>query len=266
MRMPRAKNAMLWAGIGALCLVGIATGLERAADVLASGALSGRAREGASLLDERIFEQMTALLDLVPGTAEYVRFREEAGAIAGKYNAYPVATLLHTISGALLLALAPLQFSATIRGRFTRLHRWSGRVLLVAAAVVGLSGIHFGFFAPYGGRAETAAAMLFGGFLLFAAGRAYACIRRRDLARHREWMIRMFAAALAIAVIRVISVALHGIARDAALFTPEVFGALLWIGWILTLGCAELWIRRTRARPRAPPVFLSPALEEKTYP
>lgn len=262
----RAKTAMLWCGIAALCLVGIVIAVERAADVLASGALAGRPQAGVSALDQRVFDQLAALLQLAPGSSEYARLRAHVDPLAGKYNAHPVATLLHTIPGALLLALAPLQFSATVRNRFRRLHRWSGRVLLACAVLVGLSGLYFGFFHSYAGWIETAAAAVFGGFMLLAAGRAYASIRRRDLAHHREWMIRMFATALAIAVIRVISVAVHGIARDVDLLTPQVFGILLWVGWILTLGCAELWIRHTRARLQPRPESVSSILEEKSYP
>ena len=259
-------TALMWCGIAALCLVGVVIGVERAADVLASGALIGRSQPGVSALDQRVFDELTALLQLAPGSPEYARLRAEVDPLAGKYNAHPVATLLHTIPGALLLALAPLQFSATIRNRFRSLHRWSGRVLLACAVLVGLSGLYFGFFLSYGGWIETAAATLFGGFMLLAAGRAYAAIRRRDLARHREWMIRMFASALAIAVIRVISAAFHGIARDVDLLTPQTFGIFLWVGWIVTLGCAELWIRHTRARLQTRPAFVSSILEEKSYP
>jgi hypothetical protein len=39
---------------------------------------------------------------------------------------YPVLTLIHIVPGLLFMLLGPLQFSATIRARNLRWHRWSG--------------------------------------------------------------------------------------------------------------------------------------------
>lgn len=75
-----------------------------------------------------------------------------------------------------------------------------------------------------------------------ALGSAVVAIRRRDVAHHREWMIRAFAIGLGIATMRIIAMPilfLIGDLRAAALVT-------FWSGWLLTLGAAELWIRRTR--------------------
>src|SRR6185369_668614 len=105
--------------------------------------------------------------------------------------------------------------------------------------------LFFGLLMPYGGGMEASAIGLFGCFFLLAATRAYLAIRRRDVACHREWMIRMFAAALAVAFMRLIAMAVvvaagaQGLGRDAA-------GLTMWAGWLLTLAAAELWIRRSR--------------------
>ena len=58
-------------------------------------------------------------------------------------------------------------------------------------------------------------------------------------------MIRLYAVTIAIATVRLVSVPLAYLFRDG---DP---GVLLitsfWIGWLLTLGAAEWYIRRTRS-------------------
>jgi len=231
---------LAWSVVGSLALLGAAFALHRGGDVLMSSSSAD-----LSPIDRRSFEQLAALFDLKPGTSEHAQLRGEIVASAGKYYAYPATTLLHVLPGALILLLGLAQFSPWIRSHYIGFHRISGRILLAAIVAAGLSGLFFGLVVPYGGLLESTATATFGGFLLFAAARAYVLIRRRDIARHREWMIRMFSVAIGIAVIRVMSVAV--VAGGPAMFNPRAAGLLLWLGWSLSLAVAELWIRRTRA-------------------
>ena len=104
---------------------------------------------------------------------------------------------------------------------------------------------------PYAGPAEAAAIALFGGLFLAAMPCALLAVRRGDVARHREWMLRAFALAIAVSTVRVLGgvfdVALspHGVSPRA------VFVLAVWTGWTISLVLAELWIRSTRsAAPR----------------
>ena len=126
-----------------------------------------------------------------------------------------------------------------------RLHRWSGRVLILAALPVGLSGLLLSGLFPYGGPAAASAPFVAGALFLFALIRAFIAIRRRDVVRHREWMIRMFSIGLGIATIRVISLILLATTRISF---QESAGMVFWIGWLSTFAAAELWIRHTRPR------------------
>jgi len=165
-----------------------------------------------------------------------------------RFGANPTLTLLHIVPGGIFLTLAPLQFSSRIRSRHIRFHRWSGRVLVLAALVSGLTALYFGLLMPFGGPGEAVAIALFGGLFMAAVSRAFFAIRRRDVARHREWMIRAFALAIAISTIRAIATVLD-VALTPAGFRPrEIFVLSLWSGWVITLGAAELWIRYTCAR------------------
>jgi uncharacterized membrane protein len=163
----------------------------------------------------------------------------------GRFRDNLLATRLHIVAGGVFLVLASLQFSSRIRGRHLRFHRWSGRLLVVLAFGTGLSGLFFGLLMPFGGPSEALAIALFGGLFLASIGRAFLAIRRRDVARHREWMIRAFALAIAISTVRIVGAVLD-VATAPALPPQEFFALTVWVGWVLTLGVAELYIWRTR--------------------
>jgi hypothetical protein len=216
---------VLWFGVALLAAVGITSAIGRSFSV-ATGGLS--------------YSQISQMLpaQIVQEGYDFDRW----------FASYPVLTFLHVIPGGLLLALAPFQFSSRIRNRHLRFHRWSGRVLVLAALLVGLSGLLLAAKFPYGGPVAAAAAFVAGTAFLIALFRAFMAIRRRDVVAYREWMIRMFALGLAIATIRVIGLLVLAITGTSF---QKSAGAVFWIGWVSTFTVAELWIRHTRAGRRA---------------
>lgn len=166
----------------------------------------------------------------------------------GRFASHPLLTLLHILPGGVFLILAVFQFSSRIRNRHIRFHRWSGRVLVLAAFVAGLTALYFGLVLPFGGRSEALPIAVFGCLFLIAISRAFIAIRRHQVFRHREWMIRAFAIAIAISTVRVVGAVLDVALTPAGVPPVEIFVLSLWTGWIVTLGAAELWIRYTRPR------------------
>jgi uncharacterized membrane protein len=165
---------------------------------------------------------------------------------------YPVLTLVHIVPGMLFMILGPLQFSPGIRARHLRWHRFSGRVFVVCGLVIGISAVVMSFGMPaIGGLNQAAATALFGVFFLFALSRAFWHIRRRQIALHREWMIRAFAIGLAVATIRPIIGIFFATSPLSGLTPREFFGIAFWIGFVLHLIAAEAWIRTTSARQMA---------------
>lgn len=236
-RHPRPKSPVLlrliWIGAVVLVVIGVVSAIGRGVFLDDFGARLEPGRQAT-------LDALGRRDPLAAGRpAETARFDR-------RFADHPAATLLHIVPGALFLLLAPFQFSARIRRRHIAVHRWSGRVLLVAATIGVLSGLFFGLLMPYGGWGEALAIALFGGLFLFALDRGYSAIRKRDLTHHREWMIRVFALAIAISTVRIVA-ALLDIALAPLGFPPaRLFVVSLWTGWLLTLGVAELWIRHTR--------------------
>lgn len=235
-------NRLLSGSLALLVLIGVGASIGRAVFPADLGSRMEPSRE-------RIFHWL-ALIDPLfhERAAEVVRFDS-------RFAAHPVPTLLHVIPGGIFLALAPFQFSARIRNRHLRFHRWSGRVLLVAALATGLNGLYFGVLMPFAGPAEAVAIGLFGGLFLLAMTRGFLAIRKRDVALHREWMIRTFAIAIAISTVRVFGAAFDIALAPMGVGPQAIFVLAVWAGWIVTVGAAELWIRRTR-----PPVVEAPLL------
>lgn len=241
-RYPVSRR-VLWVAVGLLCVIGIGAGVSKALDVAAALRSAPPAAGRLSERDQAMIDQLASMMRVETGSARYQDAVAGGLAFQRTYTTYPIGTLLHVIPGALLLALAPLQFSARVRRRNIGLHRWSGRLLLAIILVTALSAFFFGIVTPYAGAPEAVAAVVFGGLFLFSGARAYVAIRRGDVTRHREWMIRMFSLALAISTVRVLFPLLTA-ASSASM--RDLFALSLWVSWPATLAVAELWIRQTR--------------------
>ena len=166
---------------------------------------------------------------------------------------YPILTLVHIVPGLLFMVLGPLQFVPTIRARHLRWHRFSGRIFVICGVVIGLSALAMSFAMPsIGGFNQAAATTLFATFFLIALCKAFWHIRRREIALHREWMIRAFSVGLAVATIRPIIGMFFATSCFSGLTPHEFFGVAFWIGFVLHLIAAETWIYSTQPqRPAA---------------
>jgi uncharacterized membrane protein len=156
---------------------------------------------------------------------------------------YRYLTLIHIIPGLLFMILGPLQFSSTIRGRHLWWHRLSGRVFVCCGLIIGISALVMSVAMPaIGGVNQAAATTVFGSFFLFALCKAFWHIRRREIALHRQWMLRAYAIGLAVATIRPIVGIFFATSRLSHLTPREFFGTAFWLGFTLHLIAAEAWI------------------------
>ena len=154
-------------------------------------------------------------------------------------------TLVHIIPGALFLVFALLQFVPSIRAKHLKIHRWLGRILVVTGLVIGISALVMSFTMNIGGLNETAATTLFAIVFLFCLIKAYRHIRRKEVAQHREWMIRAFAIGLGVATTRPIVGMFFAFRK---LSPHEFFGIAFWLGFTITFFAGEAWIDYTRYR------------------
>jgi hypothetical protein len=116
--------------------------------------------------------------------------------------------------------------------------------------VIGLTALGLGRH-PIGGRLEGAAIYFYDSFFLLALAIAFVRARRREIASHREWMIRANAILLGIATTRPVMGFFFATSPFTGLTPKQFFGIAFWVGFSLTYLAGEVWIRYTRNPPSA---------------
>lgn len=168
-------------------------------------------------------------------------------AMMAVYAEHRVAILTHIVCSALTLLLGPLQFVPSIRARYPRLHRVSGRVYLgVGVLGGGCAGLYMAFHA-FGGWVSTTGFAALAVLWLATGACALATARARRFNAHRRWMIRNFALAFAAVTLRV----QLGLAAATGLPFDSFYPVLAWTSWLPNLVIAE-WLVRRRTGPGAP--------------
>jgi hypothetical protein len=151
----------------------------------------------------------------------------------------PWALWGHILGGPLVLALAPVQVSRSIRARWPWLHRLSGRLYGLGVVIAGLSALAL---------APTAEASLFAraGFTalalswLFTTGRGIWLARSGDYEAHRIWMLRSLALTFGAVTLRIIMMPLMASGWTVA----QTYDVTAWGCWVPNLIVLELWLRR----------------------
>ena len=159
--------------------------------------------------------------------------------LRANFLAHPVAFLTHTTAAGLALLVAPFQVLPALRRRWPRVHRWTGRVYVVACLLGGIAGLRIAFGTAYGpvaaaGFATLALAWLATTTLGFQAARA------GDVGRHRAWMLRSVALTFAAVTLRL---QLWGAVAGRIDF-DVAYPAIAWLCWIPNLVVIEWWLRR----------------------
>lgn len=111
-----------------------------------------------------------------------------------RLSAAPVWHFMHVLGGAMFGILGPIQFGRVLMNRYGFLHRVMGRAFVAAGAMISLSslGLLWHFTGAYS-VAMSSGRLLFGIALGVALVLAMQAIRKRDVVRHRNWMIRAYA-------------------------------------------------------------------------
>jgi uncharacterized membrane protein len=203
------------------------------------------------------------LLSAIPLSAGILRLIQLAGGPAvmpvdPRFDAFPVALVLHIVGSAVFAFVGALQFVSRLRRRGRTWHRRSGRVLVAAGLIVVASALWLTLFydaQPGSGRVlflfRLAVAPAMAGCLVLG----FTAIRRRDIRSHRAWMIRAYALGLGAGT----QVFTEGFGE--AIFGTGVLAGDLAKGaaWILNLAIAEWAIRRPAVRRRRRAVSGAPA-------
>jgi hypothetical protein len=120
--------------------------------------------------------------------------------------------------------------------------------------VVGCLGAFYMVFTTPVGLAYATGLFGMGLACVVATAMAYAAIRLRNFAQHREWMIRSYVVILAFVFFRLIVVVLETLAIGGPGYAGDTVRATVaaWSSWALPLLATEFFLQLPKLRPRRP--------------
>ncbi|MBB5953976.1 putative membrane protein [Saccharothrix tamanrassetensis] len=193
------------------------------------------------------------LLTAVPVVAGAVRLTELAGGAEvtsenARFLAAPLPVVVHIVCAVLYCVAGAFQFAPGFRRRRPGRHRALGRLLVPAGLAAALTGLWMTlYYARADGDGDLLAAfrLVFGSAMAVSVVLGFAAIRRRDVARHRAWMIRGYAIGQGAG-----TQVLTTLPWVLVVGAPGEFARamLLGAGWVVNLAVAEWLIRRRPAR------------------
>jgi hypothetical protein len=147
--------------------------------------------------------------------------------------------LLHIGGGTLALFTGPFQLWSGLRARHLRLHRLTGRVYVFGVAVGGAAGYYLSFHTQ---PPDFAVAL----FMLATAwwltvGMAFIAIRHRQIAAHKEWMIRGYVVTFAFVLFRYL--VMQPVMRPLG---ASKAGTVGWLCWVVPLLVTEVVLQWKR--------------------
>lgn len=103
----------------------------------------------------------------------------------------------HMILGAAITLLALVQLAGPIRRHWPAVHRWTGRMVVVASLGTAAGGfVYMAGVGTVGGPVMTLGFTLYGLLMVGAAAQTWRFARARDVASHRRWGLRLVVLAL----------------------------------------------------------------------
>jgi uncharacterized membrane protein len=194
------------------------------------------------------------LLSAIPLAAGAFRLTQLAGGAEitpanARFFASPLPVLLHIVSAAVYIILGAFQFAPAFRRKWPGWHRAAGRLVVLCGLLAALSALWMTLFYPWpkgDGALLYAFRLLFGSGMVVSIVLGFSAIRRRDVRRHRAWMMRGYALGLGAG-----TQALTLAAGAVILGPPSELSRALLMGaaWVINLAVAEWAIRKRPAPP-----------------
>lgn len=187
-------------------------------------------------------------LSLVPVAAGAARLGQLAGGATvtadnARFVDMPAPVVVHIIGATVFCLLGAFQFVPSLRRRGW--HRRSGRVLVPFGLAAALSGLWMAVFydlPAHDNALLEAFRLVFGTLMIVSLMLGVRFIRRRDVARHRLWMMRAYAIGLG-AGTQVLLILPWTLAFGAPSAMPRA--VLMGLGWVVNLAVVEWIVRRT---------------------
>ncbi|GLZ60645.1 DUF2306 domain-containing protein [Micromonospora sp. NBRC 107095] len=191
------------------------------------------------------------LLGLIPMVAGAGRLTElgtgpEVTPENARFVADPLPVVLHIVGAVVYTILGAFQFVPRLRRH--RWHRRAGRVLVPCGLTVAFTGMWMavGYDLPaHDNDVLAGMRLVFGSVMAGAILLGLAAVLRRDIDRHRRWMVRGYAIGLGAGT----QAFTHAPYLIAVGDQPDgnVRAGLVVAGWLINLAVAEWYLRRPAA-------------------
>jgi hypothetical protein len=165
-----------------------------------------------------------------------VQFRPEL--VRTLFDERPMFAFAHFGGGAIALVTGAFQLNSKLRNRFIAVHRWFGRLYVIAIGIGGAASLYLAF-KSLGGLVAHAGFGLLAVSWLGSTFIAYRHIRNRNLGAHRSWMIRSYSLTLAAVTLRIYL----PLSQIAGLSFVDSYPVISWICWVPNLLIAEWLVR-----------------------
>jgi len=155
-----------------------------------------------------------------------------------------IAFYQHIFLGGVALLTGWSQFNERFRNRNLSIHRTLGKIYVVVCLLSGGAGLYLAFYATGG----WVAGLGFGGLAvswLVTTSMAYISIRKKEINKHQQWMIRSYALTFAAVTLRIYL----PLSQIAQIDFIDAYRVIAWICWIPNLLVAE-WIIRKQTNSR----------------
>jgi uncharacterized membrane protein len=150
---------------------------------------------------------------------------------------------VHAGMASTALILGPFQFVARFRAKAPKVHRWMGRIYVVACLLGGVSGLLLAAGTNAGPIAQAGFGLLAVCWIV-ANVQAWRLALAGRFADHRRWMVRSFAMTFGAVTLRLYLPIAPMLGYD---FMPA-YVAISWLAWVPNLMVAELYLNRARLR------------------
>lgn len=146
---------------------------------------------------------------------------------------------IHISFGGLALLTGWQQFSTKLRQRYLNLHRWLGRIYVMAVLLSGTAGLYIACYAS-GGLISIFGFGVLALLWLYTNIQGYLSIIKLDVQSHKKWMIRNYALTFAAVTLRIWLPLMLGVVH---LEFITAYPIVAWLCWVPNLIIAEIVIK-----------------------
>jgi uncharacterized membrane protein len=153
---------------------------------------------------------------------------------------WQAAFYIHIYFGGISLLTGWSQFSQKLRVKRLKLHRILGKIYVVSVLLSSIAGLYAAIYAN-GGIVSKLGFSFLAIAWFYTTLSAYTTIKKKEIQKHRKWMIRSYSLTLAAVTLRLwlpILPSILGISFE------DSYIIISWLCWVPNIIIAEIYIRK----------------------